>query len=125
MKSTISFRSFLFLMLMTTTATTYAQSNTEKIKAKWSVERFEIEKNTPQAVNAQQQLQGAFLTFGDEELVISKKTEAGEAVLNKGPYFISENSVTLGKDRADILLLSEKQLTIKIPNQGILYLSKM
>ncbi len=58
MKSTISFRSFLFLMLMTTTATTYAQSNTEKIKAKWSVERFEIEKNKLRGVkNIQERIQ--------------------------------------------------------------------
>ena len=125
MKSSILFRLILILLLVSITTLTHAQSETGRIKAKWSVDRFEVENTTPQAVNAQKLLEGAYLTFGEKELVISKKTDAGEIVLNKGPYLISENSVTLGNDKADIILLSEKHLTVKIPNQGTLYPTKL
>lgn len=103
----------------------FAQSNSEKIKAKWIIEKFEVEKNTPNAIQAQKDLQGVCLTFGDEQLIISKMTETCEDVINKGPYLLSGNSLTIGKDQADVILLSQKQLSIKIPGQGILYLSKM
>ena len=122
--SVYSRQTFLAIILLTSTFA-FAQTNTEKIKAKWSVEKFEVEKNTPQAIKANQDLQGVCLTFDTKEIVITKKTETRDSVIKRGQYFVSGNSLTLGKDQADILLLSEKQLTIKISGQGILYLTKM
>jgi len=124
MKTSNLLRQPILLILTFAASFTYAQSNNDKIIAKWSVDKFEVEKNTPQAVKAQQELQGTFLTFGDE-LVISKKAEGGEQVIKKGQYSVSGTSITLGKDQAEILELSEKKLTIKIPTQGVLYLTKM
>src|SRR6185369_17633033 len=99
-----------------------AQTNAEKIKAKWIVDRFVVEKNTPQAVKVKQDLQSVCLSFGENELVISKKTDSGDSVIKKGPYSISGNTLTLGKDHAEISELSEKNLTIKLPGQATLYL---
>ncbi len=104
---------------------TYAQTNAEKIKAKWVVEKFETEKNTPQAIQAKQDLEGSYLAFEKDELTITKKTGSGESLIKRGQYLVLDNSLTLGKDQATILELSEKHLTIQIPNQGILYLAKM
>jgi hypothetical protein len=125
MKTSTLLRLTVLIVFAFATTFTFSQGNHEKIKAKWSVDKFEVEKNTPQAVKAQQELLGTYLTFGNEELVITKKTETGESVIKKGQYTISGNSITLGNDQADILLLSDKSLTIKIPNQGILYLTRM
>lgn len=120
--------SYLHLVIVTiftfVTSLAFGQDNSEKIKAKWLVDKFEIEKSTPQAIKAQQEMQGTFLTFGTE-LLISKKVEGVETVIKKGQYFISGNVLTLGKDQAEILELSENKMTIKIPGQGILYLSKI
>jgi len=124
MKASTLLRQPILIILTFAASFTYAQGNNDKIIAKWSLDKFEVEKNTPQAVKAQQELQGTFLTFGDE-LVISKKTEGGEQVIKKGQYSVSGTSITLGKDQAEILELSEKKLTIKIPTQGVLYLTKM
>ena len=124
MKTSTFLRQSILIILTFAVSFTYAQGNDDKIKAKWFVDKFEVVKNTPQAVKAQQELQGTFLTFGDE-LVISKNAEGGEQVIKKGEYSVSGTSITLGKDQAEIVELSEKQLTIKIPNQGILYLTKM
>lgn len=107
------------------TTFTFAQDNLEKIKAKWSVDKFEAKENTPQAVKAEKELLGIYFTFGNEELLITKKTETGESVVKKGQYTVSGNLITLGNDQADILFLNDKCLTIKIPNQGILYLARM
>ena len=125
MSTYTSFRRSLLAVFTLASAFTYAQTNAERIKAKWLVENFEVEKDTPQAAQAKKELLGAYLTFDEKELTISRKTEAGESVLKKGEFLLSGNSLTLGKDQAVIILLSEKQLTIKIPNQGVLYLSKL
>ena len=117
-------QTFLAIILLTSTFA-FAQTNTEKIKAKWSVEKFEVEKNTPQSIKANQDLQGVCLTFDTKEIVITKKTETRDSVIKRGQYFVSGNSLTLGNAQADILLLAEKQLRIKISGQGILYLTKM
>ena len=128
MRSATYFRHALLATLILTSTVALAQTNTEKIKAKWSVEKFEPEKNTPQAAKAIQELEGVCLTFGNEEMVVSKKTGTCEDVIKKGSYSVSGNSVTIGKDEehpAEILILSEKRLTIKIPTQGILYLVRL
>jgi len=125
MSTSIYLRQTILAILILTFTSAFAQTNTEKIKAKWNIDRFEVEKNTPQAIKAKQDLQGICLTFGNDELVISKKTETGYNVIKRGPYFVSGNSVTIGKDQANILTLSEKNLTIKISGQGVLYLTKM
>jgi hypothetical protein len=125
MSTSIYLRQTILAILILTFTSAFAQTNTEKIKAKWNIDRFEVEKNTPQTIKAKQDLQGVCLTFGNDELVISKKTETGYNVIKRGPYFVSGNSVTIGKDQANILTLSEKNLTIKISGQGVLYLTKM
>jgi hypothetical protein len=125
MNTSFYFRHTFLAILLLSSTFVFAQANSEKIKAKWSIEKFEVEKNTPQAIKAKQDLQGVCLTFTTEELVVSKKTETADSVIKRGPYSVSGNSLTIGKDQADILLLSEKQLTIKIPGQGVLYLTKM
>jgi hypothetical protein len=125
MNTSAHFRPAFLAILLFTSTFAFGQTNTEKIKAKWSVQKFEPEKNTTQAVKAKQDLQDVCLTFANEELVISKRTETSDSVIKRGQYFISGNSLTIGKDHADILLLSEKQLTIKISGQGVLYLTKM
>lgn len=120
--------SFLRLVVITfftlVTSLAFGQDNYEKIKAKWHVDKFDIEKSVPQAIKAQQEMQDTYLTFG-KELLISKKIEGVETVIKKGQYFIAGNVLTLGKDQAEILELSENKMTIKIPGQGILYLSKI
>jgi len=119
-------RQALFSTVILISTVAFAQSNAEKIKAKWSVEKFEPEKNTPQAIKAVHEFDGAYLTFGKKELIVSKKTETGETIIKRGPYSVSANSIILGKDQdpADILLLTAKNLTIKVPGQGVLYLTK-
>jgi hypothetical protein len=125
MSTSIYLRQTILAILILTFTSAFAQTNTEKIKAKWNIDRFEVEKNIPQTIKAKQDLQGICLTFGNDELVISKKTDTGYDVIKRGPYFVSGNSLTIGKDQANILSLSEKNLTIKISGQGVLYLTKM
>ena len=118
-------RQMLLAILLLASSFAMAQTNNEKIKAKWSVDKLETEKNTPQAIKAKQDLQNVFLTFDNQEVVISKKTQNGDSLIKKGPYSVSGNTLIIGKDAAVILLLSEKQLTIKLPGQGVLYLTKI
>ncbi len=125
MNTPIYFRLSILAAATFVSSLTYAQTNAEKIKAKWIVEKFETEKNTPQAIQAKQDLEGSYLTFEKDELTITKKTESGESLIKKGQYLVLNNSLTLGKDQATILELSEKHLTIQIPKQGTLYLTKM
>ena len=125
MRIFISFRYAFLVIFSLTSIITYAQTNTEKIKAKWCVERFEVEKITPESSKAQQDLLSVYLTFNDKELVISKKTEANDNIIKRGQYSLSGNILKIGEDQADILLLSEQYLTIKIPRQGILYLRRI
>ncbi len=124
MSTYVYLRQTILAVLILTSTFAFAQRNAEKIKAKWNIEKFEVEKNTPQAIKAKQDLQAVSLMFGNEELVISKKTETGDDVIKRGQYLVSGNSLTIGNDQADILLLSEKHLTIKISGQGVLYLTK-
>lgn len=125
MHTSTCFRQTILVIFGLAPALAFAQTNSEKIKASWVVERMESEKNSPQAVKAQQELTGYCLTFGDAEVVISKRTEAGDSVTKRGEYTVSGNSITLGKDQATILLLSGNDLTIKVPGQYILYLKKL
>lgn len=125
MRSPIYLRLSMLALIVLAFATTHAQTNADKIKAKWLVEKFDAEKNTAQAIKASQALAGVSLSFEQEELIITKKTETGDSVIKRGPYSIAGNMLTLGKDSATIVELSEKQLTIQIPNQGLLYLLKM
>ena len=125
MSASFYFRHTFFTILLLCSTLTFAQTNADKIKAKWIVEKFEVKKNTPQTIKASQDLQGVCLTFSNEELVISKKTETCDSVIKRGPYLLSGNIITLGKDQANILLLSEQRLTINIPGQGVLLLVKM
>jgi hypothetical protein len=118
-------RTSILLIFIFAATCVSAQTNNEKIKTKWVVGRFDAEKNTPQVTKAKQDLQGVCLSFGEEELVISKKTDSGDSVIKKGKYFISGNTLTLGKDNAEISELSEKHLTIKVSGQGILYLTRL
>jgi hypothetical protein len=103
----------------------FAQDNSAKIKGKWVVEKFEASKDSLQAGKASQDLLGLYLTFDEKELIISKKSEDGESPVKRGQYFISGNSLTVGKDQAEIILLSETHLTISIPRQGILHLKRL
>lgn len=125
MKYSSLFRRLIVVAFALVATTAYAQDNKEKIKAKWAVVKFEIAEDKHPAPLTLQDLQEAILTFGDAEVMISKKTSDGETVIKKGTYSVAENSITLGKDKAEIIALSEKRLTIRIPNQGILYLIKM
>ena len=125
MSNSFYFRHTFLAILLLCSTLAIAQTNADKIKAKWIVENFEAKKNTPQAIKAIQDLQGVCLTFGNDELVISKKTGTCDSVIKRGPYLLSGNIITLGKDQADILLLSEQRLTINIPGQGVLSLMKM
>lgn len=125
MNTLIYIRLSILVVVTFVSSLTCAQTNAEKIKAKWVVEKFETEKNTPQAIQAKQDLEGSYLAFEKDELTITKKTESGESLIKRGQYLVLDNSLTLGKDQATILELSEKHLTIQIPNQGILYLAKM
>jgi len=124
MRTSVYLPQTILVILILASTFAYAQTNTDKLKAKWIVEKFEIEKNTTQAEKVIQDLQGVCLTFGNKELIISKKSETGDSVIKRGQYSISGNSITLGKDQADILVLSETQLALKISGQGVLYLTK-
>ncbi len=125
MISSVYFRPTFMVILLLASTFAFAQTNTQNIKAKWSVEKFDVEKNTPQVVKAKQDLEAVYFTFGNNELVISKKTETIDSVIKRGPYLVSGNFLTIGKDKANILLLSKNKLTINIPGQGVLYLVKM
>jgi hypothetical protein len=125
MKFSIYLRLSIILVIFFTFTSTYAQTNSDKIKAKWVVEKFDIEKNTPQAIQAKQELLGLCLNFENEELIIARRTEKGDSIIKKGPYLISGNTLTLGKGPAAIYTLTEKELVIQIPRQGVLYLTKL
>jgi predicted fused transcriptional regulator/phosphomethylpyrimidine kinase len=120
------FSRLLFLLILLFSASiAFGQENAEKIKARWSLDKFDPEGNSPGALKAKEELQDVFLTFSKDQLIISRKTENGDVVIKKGEYAVSGNSVILGKDKAEIILLSEKQLTIKIPGQGLMYLTRI
>jgi hypothetical protein len=120
------FSRLLFLLILLFSASiAFGQENAEKIKARWSLDKFDPEGNSPGALKAKEELQDVFLTFSKDQLIISRKTENGDVVIKKGEYAVSGNSVILGKDKAEIILLSEKQLTIKIPGQGLLHLTRV
>ncbi|MEO5947415.1 MAG: hypothetical protein ABIP79_11415 [Chitinophagaceae bacterium] len=124
MRASDYLRHTILIVLIFASTYAYAQTNNDKLKAKWIVEKFEVEKNTPQAVKAIQNLQGVSLTFVNEELIISKKSETGEIVIKRGGYSVAGNLINLGNDHAEILVLSETSLAIKISGQGVLYLTK-
>jgi hypothetical protein len=120
------FSRLLFLLILLFSASiAFGQENAEKIKARWSLDKFDPEGNSPGALKAKEELQDVFLTFSKDQLIISRKTENGDVVIKKGEYAVFGNSVILGKDKAEIILLSEKQLTIKIPGQGLMYLTRI
>jgi len=125
MRTSVHFRQTILVIFGLAPALAFAQTNTEKIKAKWIVEKMETEKNTPQAVKAGQELQGYCLTFGEGELLISKRTATGDSVIKRGPYAVTGNALRFGKDQAQILSLSGNDLTVKVPGQYILYLKKL
>jgi hypothetical protein len=113
----------IFLLLIMISTCVFAQTNADKIKGTWVVEKMEPVKQTAQSRKAQQELQGMYLTFGTEEVTISKKT--ADSVLKKGAYSILGSTLTFGKDEATIVLLDDKNLNINIPSQGILYLLRL
>lgn len=115
----------IFLLLIMISTCVFAQTNADKIKGTWVVEKMEPVKQTAQSRKAQQELQGMYLTFGTEEVTISKKTATADSVLKKGAYSILGSTLTFGKDEATIVLLDDKNLNINIPSQGILYLLRL
>lgn len=123
MQTIIMPRLIAISIFMFATSFTFGQDYKVKIKAKWIVNKFECEKNTPEAIKAQKEIEFTYLTFGDE-LLISKKIDGVETVIKRGLYSVSGSSLTLGKDEAIILELSENKMSIKISGQGILHLSK-
>ena len=125
MKNLFSLRSLIVVSITFITSLTYGQTNADKIQAKWVVEKIDPTDNRPQSKQAKEDLLGVYLIFGNDELLITKKTDTGENLIKKGSYSITDNILTLGKDKAMILELSDKRLTIQIPRQGTLYLAKM
>jgi len=86
---------------------------------------LESQKDSEGAVQAAKDMAGICLEFRDTELIITKKKESGDSLIKKGPYLLSANILTLGKDKAAILELSEDRLTFQVPRQGIFYLLKL
>ena len=125
MSCSVYLRQLIPAVLILASSIIYAQTDTEKIKAKWIIDKFESERNTAETDQTKKDLSGVCLTFKNDELTITRKTATGDSLIKTGPYFISGNSITLGKNQANILLLSEEHLTIQIPKQGTLYLIKM
>lgn len=113
------------MMFLVASITGFAQNNGQGIKGKWIVEKFQAEANSLQSAKTARDLTGLYLTFGDEELTISRKSQTGDSIIKRGPYSVSENTVMLGKDQAEIILLSNTHLTIKLPGQGMLFLRKL
>lgn len=125
MTSIIGYRHSILILFIVAFTTLNAQTNKERIQGKWIVEKFQVEKNTPEALQAQKEIIGLCLTFEDQVMILTRKTETGDSMIKKGQYLISENSLTIGSDKADVLFLSDTQLKIIIPKQGVLYLTKL
>src|SRR5437868_11390503 len=114
MNATACFRHVALSIAVFVSTASFAQTNEQMIKGKWRVDKLEIEKNTPDALRAKQEVENTLFDFGNKELVISKRIGAGETVIKKGPYGILGYTLILGKDEGEIITISERQLTVKI-----------
>jgi hypothetical protein len=125
MRNSTCWKSIAFVFFVFLNTSIFGQINISQLKGKWEVEKFDEAKASDQEIQAKKDLVGICLTFHDEQMIVSKRTAIGDSVIKKGSYFLSGDTILIGKDRATILLLSQRNLKILIPRQGTLYLTKM
>lgn len=102
----------------------FSQAHTQFLQGEWKFEKIELEKEVSNGSQVQKDLAGIFLNFQGPELVIFKKTSTGDSILKRGLYSVDGDKLVIGKDRANIVRLDQKQFVVRIPREGLLYLRK-
>ncbi len=100
------------------------QTNQEKIQAKWNLSKFVFEKPSPNSSEIQNQLRNIIITFEKDNMIVSKMAEGCEQFIKSGHYILNGDTIIIGNDKAEVLLLDEHQLKINITGQGVLHFNK-
>lgn len=100
------------------------QTNQEKIQAKWNLSQFEFEKPSQNSKEIQKEIRDIIITFEKSNMIVSKRTEGCEQFIKSIHYSLNEDAITIGNDKAEVLLLDEHKLKIKIAGQGVLHFTK-
>lgn len=127
MKSVSIIPKTLIGLLFLFSITAFGQSNQEKIQGTWKVYKIDLDKRFAASEKLTNKVIGTIFSFDNCLLTISKE-ENGVNDSKSGTYSLVGNKLTIGgvdQPSAEILLLNETKLTIKLPHQqGILYFSK-
>ena len=127
MKSVSTITKILIGLLLLFPITTFGQANQEKIQGTWKVDKIDLDERFAASEKLANKVIGTIFRFDDCLLTISKD-EKGVIDSKSGTYSLIGNRLTIGgadQPAAEILLLNETKLTIKLPRQqGILYFSK-
>lgn len=119
-------KTFIGLLLLFS-ITTFGQANQEKIQGTWKVDKVDFDKSFVASEKLANKVIGTIFRFDNCLLTISKE-ENGVSESKSGTYSLIGNKLTIGgadQPAAEILLLNETKLMIKLPRQqGILYFSK-
>ena len=114
-------------LLLLFSITTFGQANQEKIQGTWKVDKIELDKRFADSEKLMDKVIGTIFRFDNCLLTITKQ-ENGVSDSKSGMYSLIGNKLTIGgadQPAAEILLLNESKLTIKLPRQqGILHFIK-
>ena len=127
MKSVSSSPKTVIGLLLLFSITSFGQENQEKIQGTWKLDKVDFDKSFTASEELAKKAVGTIFRFDNCLLTISK-SENGVIDSKSGTYSLIGNKLTIGgadQPAAEILLLNETKLTIKLPRQqGILYFSK-
>lgn len=111
-------------LLLLFSISSFKQVTQQEIQGTWEVYKYEIEKTVNNSDNVSAKVVGTIFVFDDCSLTISSKGTKEKS----GEYSLIGNKLTIGLDQpaAEIILLTETELKIKLPfQQGILYLNRI
>ena len=114
---------FLFTLLLAS-CNLSKQDNAEKIKGKWIFEKAETVRPSDDPNSLQALLSNTIMEFDGKEMQLSRRDFSSVVALNKGPYQVKGSTLTLGKEPAEIIELTDRRLVCKTP-QAILHYRKM
>jgi hypothetical protein len=119
------FKKAFFAMTIICSVSAFGQQTMqEKIQTKWNLSKFEFENPSPNSAEVQNQLGNIIIIFEKDNMVVSKKIGGCEQFIKLVHYNLNGDYITIGDDKAEILLLDEQQLKIKVKGQGILHFTK-
>ena len=128
MKITYLFRNSIVLIVSTIANFSYGQtSNKERILGTWNHSKIEFLRPMEDSTNMRKQSTGSMITFVDASRFVAKvKTPEGVKEIESGNYSVSDDGKWLSQSgtKAQIITLTDKALTLKVPNEFILYFQK-